>query len=73
MLVRGRFPLALEIGWAAAMDTVAVLPAEAACDRAREHGEATMEYHARGPEPFLIVAEAGSCPFLGFAGPLAPD
>jgi hypothetical protein len=73
VLVRGRFPLALEIRWAAAMDTVAMLPADPVCDEARQRGKATMEYHATGPEPFLIVGEEGSCPILGFAAPLGAN
>jgi hypothetical protein len=73
VLVRGRFPLALAIQWAAAMDTVAMLPADPACGEARKLGKATMEYHARGPEPFLLADEEGSCPILGFAGPLDAD
>ena len=73
VLVRGRFPLALEIRWPAAMDTVAVLPAGPTCDEARERGKATMEYRATGPDPFLLLGEEGSCPILGFAGPLEPD
>ena len=73
VLVRGRFPLALEIHWPAAMDTVVMLPAGPVCDEARQRGKATMEYHATGPEPFLLVGEEGSCPILGFAGPLEAD
>ena len=73
VLVRGRFPLALEIHWPAAMDTVAMLPASPACDQARQPGKATMEYHATGPEPFLLVGEGGSCPILGFAAPVKAD
>jgi hypothetical protein len=73
VLVRGRFPLALEIRWAAAMDTVAMLPAGPACDEARQGGEATMEYHATEPEPFLLLGEEGSCPILGFAAPVEAD
>jgi len=70
VLVRGRFPLALEIRWPAAMDTVVMLPAGPVCDEARQRGKATMEYHATGPEPFLLVGEESRCPILGFAGPL---
>jgi hypothetical protein len=73
VLVRGRFPLAMEIRWAAAMDTVAMFPADPACDEARQLGKATMEFHAKGPEPFLLVGEEGSCPILGFADPLEAD
>jgi hypothetical protein len=73
VLVRGRFPLALEIRWPAAMDTVVMLPASPACDEARQRGKATMEYHATGPEPFLLVEEGVSCPILGFASPVEVD
>ena len=73
VLVRGRFPLALEIRWPAAMDTVVMLPADPLCDEVRQGGKATMEYHATGPEPFLLVEEEESCPILGFAGPLEAD
>ena len=70
VLVRGRFPLALEIRWPAAMDTVAMLPARSVCDEPRRRGKATMEYHATGPEPFVLVGSEGNCPILGFASPL---
>ena len=73
VLVRGRFPLAHEIRWPAAMDTVAVLPAGPACDEALRSGKATMEYRATGPDPFLLLGEEGGCRVLGFAGPLEPD
>jgi len=73
VLVRGRFPLALEIRWPAAMDTVAMLPASPVCDQARQPGKATMEFHATGPEPFLLLGEGGSCPILGFAAPVEAD
>jgi hypothetical protein len=73
VLVRGRFPLALEIHWPAAMDTVAMLPAGPVCDKVRQRGKTTMEYHATGPEPFLLVGEQGDCPILGFAAPLEAD
>lgn len=73
VLVRGRFPLALEIRWAAAMDTVAMLAASPVCDQLRQPGKATMEYHATGPEPFLLVGAGGSCPILGFAAPMEAD
>ena len=70
VLIRGRFPLALEIRWPAAMDSVAMIPARPVCDALRARGKATLEFHASGPEPFLLVAEPGSCPILGFAIPL---
>lgn len=73
LLLRGRFPLALEIRWPAAMDTVVVLPAEPACRQLRQRGQATMEYHDTGPAPFLLVGEEQSCPILGFASPIEAE
>jgi hypothetical protein len=69
-LVRGRFPLALEIRWPAAMDSVAMIPTSPDCEALRARGKATMEFHASGPEPFLLVSERERCPILGFAAPL---
>jgi hypothetical protein len=73
VLLRGRFPLAMEIRWPAAMDSVVMLPADPRCDEVRQHGEATMEYHDSGPDPFLLVEQGERCPILGFAVPLDED
>lgn len=71
LLVRGRFPLALEIRWPRPMDTVAVLPAGPACRAALEAGRATLEFRADLDRPFWLETRAGRCPIEGFA--LPPD
>jgi hypothetical protein len=73
LLLRGRFPLAMEIRWPAAMDSVVMLPAEPTCDEVRQRGEATMEYHDTGPVPFVLVEAGQRCPILGFAVPIEID
>jgi hypothetical protein len=55
------------------MDSVVMVPASPSCDQVRRRGEATMEYHDRGSDPFLLVEEGKSCPVLGFASPLDED
>ncbi len=77
LLVRGRFPLALEIRWPEPMDSVAVVPAEPVCEALAERGRAVMEYHAQGPEVFVLEDEdapggldAPQCPIVGFVVPV---
>jgi hypothetical protein len=70
VLVRGRFPLTGEIGWARGDDTVAVLPREKSCNDVLARGVAPLEFHAQGPQVFTLVSEKGSCPVIGFALPL---
>jgi hypothetical protein len=70
LLVRGRFPLALEIRWPEPMDSVAVLPDVAACRALLREPSATMEFHAKGADVFVLVGTEGRCSVLGFAIPL---
>ena len=70
VLVRGRFPLTGEIGWARGDDTVAVLPRAKGCNDVLARGVAPLEFHAHGPQVFTLVSEEGSCPVIGFALPL---
>ena len=70
LLVRGRFPLALEIRWPEPMDSVAVLPALPACRAAYARPTATMEFYASGPEVFQLEVDEGRCPIVGLAVPL---
>ncbi|MBW2396942.1 MAG: hypothetical protein JRG95_22060 [Deltaproteobacteria bacterium] len=70
LLIRGAFPLALEIRWPEPMDSVAVLPATPACHAQLERTAATLEFHATGPEVFLLESDAGPCPIIGLALPL---
>ncbi|MCP5057644.1 MAG: hypothetical protein GY937_13110 [bacterium] len=70
LLIRGAFPLALEIRWPEPMDSVAVLPATPACQEQLERSHATLEFHASGPDVFLLESEVGPCPIIGLALPL---
>lgn len=71
LMVRGSFPLALEIRWPEPMDAVAFLPATPACREQLRLGKTTMEFHAEGPDVFLLRGESGMCPIVGLALPLA--
>ena len=68
--LRGRFPLATELRWAAAMDTVALLPNHADCQDVARRREATLELDRKGGEPLTLLAGGSVCPILGFALPL---
>lgn len=67
VLVRGRFPAALRIGWTGAYDTLAVLPNTSACRPMLERGFGSIEYSARG-SPFVLIGEE-HCPVIGFVLP----
>lgn len=73
LLVRGRFPLALEIRWPEPMDSVAVLPDRPACRALLAADTATMAFHAKGPDVFVLEGEGGPCPIVGLAIPLEVD
>ncbi len=73
LLVRGRFPLALELRWPDPMDAVAVLPGSAACRALVAERRATLEFHATGPEVLLLEGDSGLCPITGLALPLDVD
>ncbi|MCP3986578.1 MAG: hypothetical protein GY723_19515 [bacterium] len=70
LLIRGAFPLALEIRWPEPMDSVAVLPATPACLAQLDRTKATLEFRATGPDVFILESEAGPCPIVGLALPL---
>ena len=70
LLVRGRFPLALELRWPEPMDTIAVLPVSDACQSIFASHEATMEYRTKGEQVFWLEGDAGRCPIVGLAVPV---
>lgn len=70
LLLRGAFPLSLEIRWPEPMDSVAVLPATPACLALLERSKATLEFHATGEEVLVLESKAGVCPIVGLALPL---
>ncbi|MDJ0787098.1 MAG: hypothetical protein QNK05_09860 [Myxococcota bacterium] len=73
LLVRGRFPLALELRWPEPMDTIAVLPDSEACQSIFRTHEATMEYRTKGEPVFFLEGEEGRCPIVGFLVPVESD
>lgn len=73
LLVRGRFPLTLELRWPEPMDTVAMLPVSEVCQAIFDVREATMEYRTQGDGVFWLESDAGRCPIVGLAVPLPPE
>ena len=76
LMVRGRFPLSLELRWPEPMDSVAFLPPTDACRALSARGDATMVFRASGPQVFLLKPESpdgADCPILGFALPLEDE
>lgn len=75
LLVRGRFPLAVELKWPEPMDAVAFLPVTVACRAQLDMVKTTMEFRARGPEALVLEGPDGvdSCPIRGLALPLGLD
>lgn len=73
VLLRGRFPLTLEIRWPQPMDAVVWTAVGPACDALRGEETATMEFRSQGPEVFVLETDAGRCPVRGLALPLAVE
>lgn len=75
LLVRGRFPLSVELRWPEPMDAVAFLPPTEACRAQLDAGKTTMEFRARGPEALVLEGQRGAetCPIRGLALPLGLD
>lgn len=73
LLVRGRFPLALELRWPEPMDSVAMLPASPPCRVVYGAETATLEFHAAGSEVFWLEVGTARCPIVGLAVPLGID
>ena len=69
-LVRGRFPLAGQIGWTGGDDSIAVIPRTEACRDPIARGVASLEFYRRGPKVYELVSDAGLCPVIGFVLPL---
>jgi hypothetical protein len=67
--VRGRFPLASEIRWAAPMDAVAWLPAVPPCRAIAASRSATLELRVDEEVPLWLIGPEGPCPIVGLALP----
>jgi hypothetical protein len=70
IFIRGRFPLASRVYIPGGYDLVAVLPNTEPCVAVAAQGEASLEFRAAGPEPFLMLAGGPTCDVFGFALPL---
>lgn len=70
VLVRGRFPLAGMANWIGGHDSIAILPNVEDCLGFLEEGVTSMEFHASGKNPLVLLNEDGLCPITGFAQPL---
>lgn len=73
LLLRGRFPLLLELRWPDPMDAVVVLPATPACRDELGRSTTTMEFRAEGDDVFLLDGAKGPCPIVGLALPWGDD
>lgn len=71
ILVRGSFPLALELRIPNPGDLVAVLPDEPACRSLLAARSGMLEYQSEGPTPLVLRGADGACALLGLAIPLA--
>jgi hypothetical protein len=69
-LIRGRFPLAAQIGITGAQDLIAVIPVTAECADLPVPGSLSMEFRQVGRQPFTLIHEGRRCTLQGFA--LAP-
>ncbi|MEN8160682.1 MAG: hypothetical protein ABFS41_11485 [Myxococcota bacterium] len=72
ILLRGRFPLASQVGFGGGGDAVAVVPNEARCTETIERGVASMEYRPAGRTTLSLVGKRGLCPIIGLIQPLGP-
>jgi hypothetical protein len=72
VLLRGRFPLALTIGWTGGDDTVAVVGNVARCRGPVEARVASMEYRPAGPNTLALVGDEGLCRIEGLIQPPGP-
>jgi len=68
--LRGRFPLAGQLGWTSLGDTIAVVPTgPEACADVLEREVGTMEYFARGTPVLALMGSAARCPIVGLVRP----
>lgn len=71
--LRGRFPLARELGFTGSQNMVVVLPNEGPCQRFVDVGTASMEFRASGPHPLTLISGNELCRVLGLAQPPPPS
>jgi len=71
VFLRGNFPLAGLLGFAALGDGIAVVPNTPICRRPIEQGSATLEYFFGGRNVLTLSSSDGRCPIQGLLRPLA--
>jgi hypothetical protein len=69
--LRGRFPLASQLGFTGSGQLIAVVPNEERCHPFQSAGTASMEFRARGELPLTLIAGNQLCPIIGLVQPLA--
>jgi len=70
-LVRGRYPLASEIGFMGGGDSIVAIPRVEECRGVPESGQASMEFRPAGRNPYTLINGNMRCPVLGFIQPPA--
>lgn len=66
--LRGRFPLAGELGVVNTSDLVVWIPTSGVCQGLDTRGHASMEFHTEGA-PLVLLTDAGACPVAAVALP----
>ncbi len=70
--LRGRFPLASQLGFSGTGQLIVVVPNEESCEAFRTSGTASMEFRASGAVPLTLLDGRRLCPVLGLVQPLPP-
>jgi hypothetical protein len=68
-ILRGRFPLASQIGWAGSEDTLALMPTTGKCTSLLDKTATSMEYQPGGRIAIALISSEGLCGLQGFARP----
>jgi len=68
-LIRGRFLLASEIGFAGGGDSIAVIPNITECRSLAVPGTVSMEFRQAGKQAYTLINGRQLCPVLGFVKP----
>ena len=67
--LRGRFPLASQLGFTGSGQLIAVVSNDETCARFREAGSASMEFRASGAVPLTLLDGRQRCPIVGLVQP----